>query len=69
MRNKIKLKLVFLYYDYLLARRIRLAKKLFKLDLSVDKLEVKYMYKEPTKVDWSNLEEIKHEENINLDYK
>jgi len=58
----IKLKIVFMYYDYLLARRIRLAKKLFKLDLRVDKLEVKYMYKEPTKVDWSNLEEIKHEE-------
>jgi hypothetical protein len=66
--KEIKLKVVFLYYDYLLAKRIKLAKKLFKLDLTVDKLEVKYMYKEPTKVDWSNLEEINHEEtDCNLD--
>ncbi len=62
MKGKLKLKIIFLYYDHLLARRIRLAKKLFKFDQIVDKLEVKYMYKEPTKVDWSNLEEVNNEE-------
>ncbi len=62
MVNKIKLKLVFLYYDYLQYKRTKLGTKLFKLDKKIHSLEVKYMGIEPTVVDWSNLEEIKHEE-------
>jgi len=62
MENKIKLKLVFLYYDYLQYKRTKLGTKLFKLDKKLHSLEVKYMGIEPTVVDWSNLEEIKHEE-------
>ena len=58
----IKLKLVFLYYDYLQYKRTKLGTKLFKLDKKIHSLEVKYMGIEPTVVDWSNLEEIKHEE-------
>ena len=59
----IKLKLVFLYYDYLQYKRTKLGTKLFKLDKKLHSLEVKYMGIEPTVVDWSNLEEIKHEES------
>lgn len=58
----IKLKLVFLYYDYLQYKRTKLGTKLFKLDKKLHSLEVKYMGIEPTVVDWSNLEELKHEE-------
>lgn len=60
--QEIKLKLVFLYYDYLQYKRTKLGTKLFKLDKKLHSLEVKYMGIEPTVVDWSNLEEIKHEE-------
>lgn len=62
MVNKCKMKLVFLYYDYLQYKRTKLGTKLFKLDKKLHSLEVKYMGIEPTVVDWSNLEEIKHEE-------
>ena len=62
MVEKFKLKLVFLYYDYLQYKRTKLGTKLFKLDKKIHSLEVKYMGIEPTVVDWSNLEEIKHEE-------
>lgn len=60
--QEIKMKLVFLYYDYLQYKRTKLGTKLFKLDKKIHSLEVKYMGIEPTVVDWSNLEEIKHEE-------
>lgn len=58
MVNKIKLKLVFLYYDYLQYKRTKLGTKLFKLDKKIHSLEVKYMGIEPTVVDWSNLPDV-----------
>lgn len=54
----IKLKLVFLYYDYLQYKRTKLGTKLFKLDKKIHSLEVKYMGIEPTVVDWSNLPDV-----------
>lgn len=54
----IKLKLVFLYYDYLQYKRTKLGTKLFNLDKKITRLEVKYMGIEPTVVDWSNLPDI-----------
>jgi len=54
----IKLKLVFLYYDYLQYKRTKLGTKLFKLDKKIHSLEVKYMGIEPTVIDWSNLPEV-----------
>lgn len=56
MKN-IKLKLVYLWYDYLQYKRVKYGTKLFKLDKKIDALEVKYMGVEPTKVDWSKIEQ------------
>ena len=61
----IKLKLVFLYYDYLQYRCTKLGTTLFNLDKKIHSLEVKYMGIEPTVVDWSNLPE---EIETNVDY-
>lgn len=58
MVEKFKLKLVFLYYDYLQYKRTKLGTKLFKLDKKIHSLEVKYMGIEPTVVDWSNLPDV-----------
>lgn len=58
MVEKFKLKLVFLYYDYLQYKRTKLGTKLFKLDKKLHSLEVKYMGIEPTVVDWSNLPDV-----------
>lgn len=56
MKN-IKLKLVYLWYDYLQYKRVKYGTKLFKLDKKIDALEVKYMGVEPTTVDWSKIEQ------------
>jgi hypothetical protein len=53
----IKLKLVYLWYDYLQYKRTKLGTKLFRLDKKIDALEVKYMGVEPTTVDWSKIEQ------------
>lgn len=72
MVEKFKLKLVFLYYDYLQYKRTKLGTKLFKLDKKIHSLEVKYMGIEPTVVDWSNLDvinELEYEETENTNSK
>jgi hypothetical protein len=56
MKN-IKLKLVYLWYDYLQYKRYKYGTKLFRLDKKISALEVKYMGVEPTTVDWSKIEQ------------
>lgn len=52
----IKLKLIYLWYDYLQYKRYKYGTKLYKLDKKIEALEVKYMGVEPTTVDWSKIE-------------
>jgi hypothetical protein len=53
----IKLKLIYLWYDYLQYKRVKYGTKLFRLDKKIGALEVKYMGVEPTTVDWSKIEQ------------
>lgn len=52
----VKLKLIYLWYDYLQYKRYKYGTKLYKLDKQIEALEVKYMGVEPTTVDWSKIE-------------
>lgn len=52
----VKLKLIYLWYDYLQYKRYKYGTKLYKLDKQIEALEVKYMGVEPTTVDWSKYE-------------
>ena len=52
----VKLKLIYLWYDYLHYKRYKYGTKLYKLDKQIEALEVKYMGVEPTTVDWSKIE-------------
>lgn len=53
--NKIKLKVVYLWYDYLTYRTSRLTIRYTKLKNKMDALEVKYMHKEDTRSYWEKI--------------